>query len=80
LLTIFQTGAPRLAQDPDAGDVDSLVERGVNESDAPIVAAALAADVDYFVTGDRRLRNELAGLNPPFRALSPRELIEWHSQ
>jgi len=58
----------------------SAIERWRNATlgtDAPIIAAALAAEVDYFCTGDRRIlargrAGELAGL----RVASPAELVE----
>lgn len=49
----------------------------INAGDAPIVASAIEADVDYFVTGDRRLLTECRALGldrPVF--LSPRELVD----
>ena len=76
LLALFERALPRLAEDPYEDVVDSVTAAGVNSNDAPIVAAALDAGVDYFVTGDRRLRNEVQRINPPFRVVSPRELIE----
>lgn len=75
LLTLFQIRLPRLAEDPYEDEVDTLTQAGVNKDDAPIVAAAHGADVDYFVTGDRPLREEVRALNPPFRVLSPREFL-----
>jgi predicted nucleic acid-binding protein len=76
LLALFERALPRVAEDPYEDVVDSVTAAGVNSKDAPIVAAALDAGVDYFVTGDRRLRNEMRQINPPFRVLSPRELIQ----
>ena len=76
LLGFFASKLPRLAQDPYEDEVDRLEGAGVNEKDAPIVAAAVGAGVQYFVTGDRRLRNEIDQIPRPFRVVTPRQLIE----
>jgi predicted nucleic acid-binding protein len=74
-MAFFDGAPPVLAQDPHENDVDRLSGR-INQDDAPIVAAALAADVQYFVTGDRQLISELKSIGPPFAVLTPRELLD----
>lgn len=51
--------------------------RGINAKDAPIVAAAVAAKATHFVTGDKRLIEEMkkANLNSPL-PVTPREMLE----
>jgi predicted nucleic acid-binding protein len=45
-------------------------------SDAPVVAAAIAAEVDYFCTGDRRLQGRAKGGRlGKLRVVSPAELV-----
>ena len=56
--------------------VDEAKSAGVNRDDAPIVAAALDSDAQYFVSGDRRLVTEIKRVDPPFRVLSPRQFLE----
>jgi len=72
---LIASGSLETAVNPPNSAIDA-VRPPVNWDDAPIVAAALDAGVDYFVTGDRRLADEVRSLNPPFRVLSPRELIQ----
>jgi predicted nucleic acid-binding protein len=66
---------PEIVSDPAAGVAEQYLDR-VNPGDAPIVAAGVSAEVDYFVTGDGRLRTEMAALGLTFRVLSPREFLE----
>lgn len=71
----LHSGDLEFAPDPSLKAVETI-RPPVNWDDAPIVAAALNADVQYFVTGDRRLLAELKGMNLPFAALTPRQFIE----
>ena len=50
---------------------------GINAKDMPIVAAAIAANAAYFVTGDKALIAEMhtAKIKIP-QAVSPREMLE----
>lgn len=50
---------------------------GINAKDMPIVAAAIAANAAYFVTGDKALIAEMraAKIKTP-QALTPREMLE----
>ena len=66
---------PEVAAEPRDNDVVE-VAAVVNFDDAPIVAAALAAGVDYFVTGDRRLLREFRVAQTTITVLTPRELVE----
>jgi len=65
---------PEIVPDPPRTAVLKYLPH-VNSKDAPIVAAAIGAGVDYFVTGDRRIADEIRSLNPPFRVLTPSELV-----
>ncbi len=76
LLLFFERALPRVTEDPYEDAVDGVAAAGVNGNDAPIVAAALDSDVEYFVTGDRRLLTEIKRIDPPFRVLSPRQFLE----
>lgn len=51
--------------------------RGINPKDAPIVAAAIAAKATHFVTGDKRLIEEIKKIRvkSPL-VVTPREMIE----
>lgn len=51
--------------------------RGINPKDAPIVAAAVAAKATHFVTGDKRLIEEMkkAKMKAPL-PLTPREMLD----
>ena len=49
-------------------------------TDAPIVAAAFEADIDYFCTGDRKLFARLTGVRPPFPVVTPRVLLPFLQQ
>ncbi len=51
--------------------------RGINPKDASIVAAAVSVKATHFVTGDKRLIEEIkkAGVNPPL-PVTPREMLE----
>lgn len=72
----FVAGAKlEVVASPDEGDVTDWRQATLG-SDAAIIAAAIAAEVDYFCTGDRRIlargrAGELAGL----RVVSPAELV-----
>lgn len=74
-MALFAGALPALAEDPTEGAVDALAGH-INAKDSPIVAAALGSDVDYFVTGDRQLADEIRAIGPPFSVLTPREFIE----
>ena len=66
---------PDIVPDPsDEGVSAGLVD--INFEDAPVWAAALASDVDYFVTGDRRFLREARAAQTSLTALTPRELID----
>ena len=62
----------------EAGEEDSRARYDAGfGSDAPIVAAAQAADVDYFCTGDRRLlRRAAGGRLGSLRVVSPGGLLD----
>ena len=51
--------------------------RGINPKDAPIVAAAVAAKATHFVTGDKRLIEEMnkQEVNAP-RPVTPGEMLD----
>jgi predicted nucleic acid-binding protein len=66
---------PAVVADPSRRDVDAAA-RNINLRDAPIFAAALTAEIDYFVTGDRRFLGEARAAQPPFAVVTPRELLD----
>jgi len=73
---VFRETAFEIAVEPRQAETESWSQAGLG-SDAPIVAAAVLAEVDYFCTGDRRLLGkasliERAGL----RVVTPGELLE----
>lgn len=61
---------------PAAEQTQRLAGR-VPSEDEPVVAAALAARVPYFVTGDRRLLAALPGVG--LRPLAPADIIALHA-
>ncbi|MDO8615070.1 MAG: putative toxin-antitoxin system toxin component, PIN family [Dehalococcoidia bacterium] len=75
LRTVLITAPPEVADNPTQEEVQSI-SHVVNFKDAPIVAAAMSCGADYFVSGDRRLLEECHRLDPPLRALSPREFMD----
>jgi hypothetical protein len=71
---IFQEVSFEIAPDPSASEIARLTDAGLG-TDAPVVAAALVAQVDYFCTGDKRLRTrskEIVGL----AVVSPADMLE----
>jgi predicted nucleic acid-binding protein len=66
---------PEIVADPAQEGVDQLAE-AVNFDDAPILAAALAAEVDFLVTGDRTFLREARKAQTDLVALSPREFLD----
>lgn len=58
----------------DDNDVQQYREAGFG-SDAAIVAAAVAAEVDYFCTGDKRLVERVRRARLDLRAVSAAELL-----
>lgn len=74
LLFFFLHTPPEIVSDPADENVAAILGT-VNLSDAPILAAALAAQADCFVTGDRTLRTEALRLSSQLRILTPREFI-----
>src|SRR3990172_4839889 len=54
---------PEVVPDPTAGEIQTFA-RGVNRSDAPLLAAAVIAGVDYLVTGDSPFLREARRLEP----------------
>lgn len=49
----------------------------INAKDVPVVAAAVAAEATHFVTGDKRLMEEMkrAGVNPPL-PVTPKAMLD----
>lgn len=70
---ILIMAALEVAPEASEAEIDRLEEAGFG-SDAPIVAAALAADVDYFCTGDQRLLARAAAIQE-LHAVSPTALV-----
>ncbi len=72
---IFREVSFEIAVEPPRREIDRWLGMGLG-SDAPIIAAALHARVDYFCTGDRRVlgrgrRGDLGGLE----IISPAALL-----
>ena len=72
---IFREVSFEIAVEPARREIDRWLRKGLG-SDAPIIAAALLARVDYFCTGDRRVlkrgrRGDLGGLE----IISPAALL-----
>jgi hypothetical protein len=73
LARIFQRVSFQVAPDAPAAEIARLAARF--GTDAPIIAAAIAAEVDYFCTGDRRLRARIVEMGS-LQAVSPAELVD----
>jgi len=76
LRRLLLSAPPEVVADPPQSEVDRWA-RLVNPVDAPIIAAAPAAEVDYFVTGDRDFlasATEIPLLG--IAVASPREFID----
>jgi predicted nucleic acid-binding protein len=73
----FITDTPlEVVPEPAAEHTEPLSQAGLG-SDAPIVAAAVLAEVDYFCTGDRRLLGKVSLMERAgFRVVTPGELLE----
>jgi predicted nucleic acid-binding protein len=72
---LLANAPPEVVRDPTQEEA-VFASSEVNAGDAPIWEAALAADVDYFVTEDRRLLRECRVAQTAFAVLLPRELVE----
>ena len=72
----FLNGASiEVVESPPASELEGWHDAGFG-SDAPIIAAAVSAEVDYFCTGDRRLLGDAErGKLGRLRVVSPAELI-----
>ncbi len=70
----FQEVSFEMAPEPRGSEVKRWAGAGFG-SDAPVLAAAIEAEVDYFCTGDKRLRarSETFGV---LNVVSPAELLE----
>jgi uncharacterized protein (UPF0264 family) len=66
---------PDIVSDPSDEEVSAAVV-DINFEDAPVWAAALTSDVDYFVTGDRTFLREARAAQTSLTVLTPRELID----
>lgn len=66
---------PEIVPDPPPDEVDRL-SATVNFDDAPILAAALAAEVDAFVTGDAALLRQAKRLHTSIRLLTPAQFLK----
>ena len=75
LRDLVLTAVPEIVANPAASEIKEISHQ-INAQDAPIIAAAIAADVDYFITGDQTLRTEALSLSTRLRVLSPRQLLD----
>jgi len=65
-----------IVSDPPNEEIRRWRDAGLG-TDAPIVAAAVLAEVDYFCTGDRRLLGKVSLIERAgFRVVTPGELLE----
>jgi hypothetical protein len=71
---VFRDVSFEVARDPAPGSVSRLTDVGLG-TDATVVAAAIDARVDYFCTGDRRLRERIEATGG-LKAVSPAELLD----
>ena len=65
---------PEIVPDPTAEEIQEFA-RGVNRSDAPLLAAAVMAGVDYLATGDSAFLREARRLKTSVALVTPRELL-----
>ena len=65
---------PEIVPDPTAEEIQEFA-RGVNRSDAPLLAAAAIAGVDYLVSGDSAFLREARRIEASVALATPRELI-----
>ena len=70
----FLQGTALEVVEPSKAQTDRLHQQGFG-TDAPIVAAAAGAEVDYFCSGDRRLLERVRRARRGLRAASPAELL-----
>jgi len=75
LSSILLRSPPDIVGDPTAEEVAAALTR-VNPLDAPIWAAAVDSQCDYFVTGDRAFLREARAAKTLLTVLTPRELID----
>jgi predicted nucleic acid-binding protein len=77
VLEILLTDTPlEVAPEPSPQQTESWLQAGLG-SDAPIVAAAVLSEVDYFCTGDRRMLENASLLKRAgLRVVTPAELLE----
>ena len=59
---------------PGQAEVEPWAEAGFG-TDAPIIAAALLAEVDFICTGDRHLLQVLPNFDLPCRTVSPAQML-----
>lgn len=72
----FLTGLlPEVQQDPPHEHVERW-QALIGQTDAPILAAAVQAQPDYLVTGDKRFMAPQVAQESGLRILSPRQLLE----
>jgi predicted nucleic acid-binding protein len=73
-MTDFLTSVKLEYVQPDEAAVVVRYQQGFG-TDAPIVAAAIGAQVDYFCSGDKRLLRRIRDLAPGLNAVSPADLL-----
>jgi len=65
---------PEVVPDPTGEEIQTFAG-GVNRSDAPLLAAAVMAGVDYLATGDSAFLREARRLKTSVALVTPRELL-----
>lgn len=65
---------PEVVTDPSADEIQRFAP-GVNRSDAPVAAAAIAAGTEYMVSGDVAFLREARRLETSVTLVTPRELL-----
>lgn len=74
LLAWMINSPPEVVSDP-SDDEMSAALNDINFDDAPVWAAVITAQIDYFITGDRRFLREARAVQSSFTVLTPRELL-----
>jgi putative PIN family toxin of toxin-antitoxin system len=74
LRTFLVNAPPEVVPDPSADEIQRFAPH-VNRSDAPLLAAAVMASVDYFATGDSAFLREARRLETSVALVTPRELL-----
>jgi len=75
LRDLLLSAPPEIVADPSAEEVEQLAS-SVNRPDAPLLAAAVSAGVDYLVSGDAAFLREARRLKPALVPITPRQFLQ----